>query len=210
MQVNQLIRQQFPGTEVVGSNYPPPATNVALSKLVSFGTMGAVATTFFGEKMFEMLGMPRPEFVQSMQSNKMGSCMGAWFLGNTVSQNLLNTGAFEVRTETDRNRSSRGPLYPPTPPLSSPLPLLKRTPGSTLVSRLGVVGCFFSRFSCCCTAALKKRDSMSTSSSLGGGVLRRGSYLFEVGAEAPAQRLRDHERLGERYEAIFVSGQPRR
>ena len=96
MQVNQLIRQRYPGTEVVGSNYPPPATNVALSKLVSFGTMGAVATTFFGEKMFEMLGMPRPEFVVSMQSNKMGSCMGAWFLGNTISQNLLNTGAFEV------------------------------------------------------------------------------------------------------------------
>lgn len=119
MQVNQLIRQQFPGTEVVGSNYPPPATNVALSKLVSFGTMGAVATTFFGEKMFEMLGMPRPEFVQSMQSNKMGSCMGAWFLGNMVSQNLLNTGAFEVRTETDRNRSSRGPLYPPSSTLVS-------------------------------------------------------------------------------------------
>jgi hypothetical protein len=59
-------------------------------------TPGAVATTFFGEKMFEILGMPRPEFVQSMQNNKMGSCMGAWFLGNTVSQNLLNTGAFEV------------------------------------------------------------------------------------------------------------------
>jgi hypothetical protein len=39
MQVNQLIRQQFPGTEVVGSNYPPAATNVALSKLVGFGTM---------------------------------------------------------------------------------------------------------------------------------------------------------------------------
>lgn len=96
MQVSQLIRQRHPGMEVVGSNYPPTAVNVALSKLVGFGTMGAVATTFFGEKIFEMLGMPRPEFVQSMQSNKMGSCMGAWFLGNTVSQNLLNTGAFEV------------------------------------------------------------------------------------------------------------------
>ena len=26
----------------------------------------------------------------------MGSTMGAWFVGNTVSQNLLNTGAFEI------------------------------------------------------------------------------------------------------------------
>lgn len=96
MQVNQLIRQHYPGTEVIASNYPPAAVNVAMSKLVNFGTMGAVATTFFGEKIFEILGLPRPEFVQSMQSNKMSSCMGAWFLGNTISQNLLNTGAFEV------------------------------------------------------------------------------------------------------------------
>ena len=39
---------------------------------------------------------PTPEFIANLQSNKMGSTMGAWFVGNTVSQNLLNTGAFEV------------------------------------------------------------------------------------------------------------------
>lgn len=96
MQVNQLIRQHFPGTEVVGSNYPPYALNVALSKVVSFATMGAVATAIFGDKIFEMLGMPTPELAAQMQQNKMGSCMGAWFLGNILHTNLLNTGAFEI------------------------------------------------------------------------------------------------------------------
>jgi selT/selW/selH-like putative selenoprotein len=94
--VNQLIGEQFPGTEVVGSNYPPSAANVAASKVVSFATMGCVGATFFGEKIFEMIGMARPELVVSMQANKMGTTMGAWFVGNMVSQNLLNTGAFEI------------------------------------------------------------------------------------------------------------------
>jgi len=96
MQVNQVIRQHFPGTEVVGSHYPPYAMNVAISKLVSFATMGAVGTAVFGDKIFEMLGMPTPELATQMQANKMGSCMGAWFLGNILHTNLLNTGAFEI------------------------------------------------------------------------------------------------------------------
>jgi len=99
MQVNQLIRQHFPGTEVVGSNYPPTAMNVALSKVASFGSMAAIAVSIFGDKIFEVLGTPMPEFVTSMQANKMGSCMGAWFLGNMVQTNLLNTGAFEIYYE---------------------------------------------------------------------------------------------------------------
>ena len=37
-----------------------------------------------------------PEFVTNLRGNKMGSTLGAWFIGNTLSQNMLNTGAFEV------------------------------------------------------------------------------------------------------------------
>ena len=95
--MHQLIHQRFPGTEVIPRNYPPPPTSVALAKLVNLGQLASVGLTFFGEKICEMVGMPtRPEFVQNMQSNKMGSAMGAWFIGNTASQSLLNTGAFEI------------------------------------------------------------------------------------------------------------------
>lgn len=40
--------------------------------------------------------MTVPEFVDNLKGNKMGSTLGAWFIGNTLSQNMLNTGAFEV------------------------------------------------------------------------------------------------------------------
>ena len=94
--MNSLIRQRFPGVEVVGSNYPPAASRVALAKLVNLGTFASLGLTHFGETICGALGVPTPELVANAMQNKMGSSAGAWFLGNTVSQNLLNTGAFEV------------------------------------------------------------------------------------------------------------------
>ena len=92
-----MILRRFPGTEVVGSNFPPSAFAVAASKAVNLGTFAAMGLTHFGDQLCAALGAtPTPEFVANLQSNKMGSTMGAWFVGNTVSQNLLNTGAFEV------------------------------------------------------------------------------------------------------------------
>ena len=92
-----MISQRFPGTEVVGSNFPPSAFAVAASKAVNVGTFAAMGLTHFGDQLCAALGAPAtPAFVANLQSNKMGSTMGAWFVGNTVSQNLLNTGAFEV------------------------------------------------------------------------------------------------------------------
>jgi len=94
--VNSLIRQRFPGVEVVGSNYPPASSRVAHAKLVNLGTFAFLGLTHFGETICGALGVPTPELVANAMQNKMGSSAGAWFLGNTVSQNLLNTGAFEV------------------------------------------------------------------------------------------------------------------
>jgi hypothetical protein len=70
---------------------------VAASKAVNVGTFAAMGLTHFGDRLCLALGArATPAFVANLQSNKMGSTMGAWFVGNTVSQNLLNTGAFEV------------------------------------------------------------------------------------------------------------------
>ena len=43
--MNSLIRQRFPGVEVVGSNYPPAASRVALAKLVNLGTFASLGLT---------------------------------------------------------------------------------------------------------------------------------------------------------------------
>ena len=112
-----MITQRFPGTEVVGSNFPPGAFAVAASKVVNVGTFATMGLTHFGDQLCAALGAPAtPAFVANLQSNKMGSTMGAWFVGNTVSQNLLNTGAFEVFYDGEMIFSKREEKRLPTIP----------------------------------------------------------------------------------------------
>lgn len=96
MQLRQIFAQNFPGVEVIGTNYPPKPTNVAIGKLVNIGSLTTIATSLFGDKLFPLMGLEVPELVNSLQQNKVGACAGAWFIGNTVAQNLQSTGAFEV------------------------------------------------------------------------------------------------------------------
>ena len=112
-----MISQRFPGTEVIGSNFPPSAFAVAASKAVNVGTFAAMGLTHFGDQLCAALGAPAtPAFVANLQSNKMGSTMGAWFVGNTVSQNPLNTGAFEVFYDGEVLFSKRKEKRLPTVP----------------------------------------------------------------------------------------------
>ena len=100
--MRQLIHARYPGTEILGSNYPPSLGAVAAAKFVNIGTFASIGLTHFGDQVWQSMNQlfgnahAVPEFVQNLQSNKMGSTIGAWFVGNMVSQNLLNTGAFEV------------------------------------------------------------------------------------------------------------------
>ena len=115
--MRNLILQRFPGTEVIGSNFPPSAFAVAASKAVNVGTFAAMGLTHFGDRLCLALGArATPAFVANLQSNKMGSTMGAWFVGNTVSQNLLNTGAFEVFYDGEvifsKHKTKRLPTIP--------------------------------------------------------------------------------------------------
>ena len=67
------------------------------AKLVNVATWTTLALTHAGDSVVRAFGLAQaPDFVTNLQANKMGSTMGAWFLGNTLSQNMLNTGAFEV------------------------------------------------------------------------------------------------------------------
>mmetsp|Transcript_21624 Transcript_21624/g.47499 ORF Transcript_21624/g.47499 Transcript_21624/m.47499 type:complete len:121 (-) Transcript_21624:591-953(-) len=58
--------------------------------------LSGIGVTFWGDKVFGALGVTPPEFYNSMKNNKMTTCMGLWFFGNTIAQNLLSTGAFEI------------------------------------------------------------------------------------------------------------------
>lgn len=97
MQVKQLLEQQYPGMEVVGSNYPVTALKQAAAQAVSMAQMGGFAMVIFGEKAFETLGMPVPQFyIQNVAQNRFGAGVAVWFLGNFVQNQLVSTGAFEV------------------------------------------------------------------------------------------------------------------
>jgi len=63
MQVKQLLEQQFgPGMEVVGSQYPPALWRQGLAQALGVVQMGALGGVIAGEKLFEVLGVPVPQW----------------------------------------------------------------------------------------------------------------------------------------------------
>jgi len=94
--VKQHLEQKFPGIIVEGSNYPPAQKSMALAQIVQMGMMATLGVTLMGPQIFGMLKMDPPTWHTAMAENKMTACMTTWFLGNTVAQNLISTGAFEV------------------------------------------------------------------------------------------------------------------
>ena len=58
--------------------------------------MATIGLTLFGERLFPLLNMAEPEALAGLKENKFAVVAGAWFLGNTISQNMMSTGAFEV------------------------------------------------------------------------------------------------------------------
>eukprot|EP00216_Chloropicon_sp_CCMP2111_P003724 CAMPEP_0198234830 /NCGR_PEP_ID=MMETSP1446-20131203/719_1 /TAXON_ID=1461542 ORGANISM="Unidentified sp, Strain CCMP2111" /NCGR_SAMPLE_ID=MMETSP1446 /ASSEMBLY_ACC=CAM_ASM_001112 /LENGTH=96 /DNA_ID=CAMNT_0043915653 /DNA_START=238 /DNA_END=528 /DNA_ORIENTATION=+ len=55
-----------------------------------------MAMTHFGNQVFSALQVPVPEFYRGIEEKKMVVSMGLFFVCNTIKQNLLSTGAFEV------------------------------------------------------------------------------------------------------------------
>eukprot|EP00878_Enallax_costatus_P031494 GHUV01034442.1.p1 GENE.GHUV01034442.1~~GHUV01034442.1.p1 ORF type:complete len:196 (+),score=46.05 GHUV01034442.1:135-722(+) len=97
MQVKQLIEQQYPGMQVVGSNYPVSPIKQAAAQAVSIAQMGGFAMVIFGDKVFDSLGVPPPQFyTQNVANNRFGAGVGLWFVGNLIQNQLVSTGAFEV------------------------------------------------------------------------------------------------------------------
>ena len=94
--MKNALLQRVPGLEVVGSNYPPAPAKVLLARLVGGVQFSVIGAALAGDKLFGDNGQA-PAWVRDLQQNKVQSCAAAWFLGNIVHQNLMSTGAFEVR-----------------------------------------------------------------------------------------------------------------
>ncbi len=99
--MKRALEQHVPGLEVVGTNYPPPLPKALLAKAVGSLQFLVIALTLAGHHLFPGAA---PPWLKSLQDSKLQSCMAAWFVGNIVCQNLISTGAFEVR---QRARAAR-------------------------------------------------------------------------------------------------------
>jgi hypothetical protein len=73
-----------------------------------------------------MLGVPVPPWQEYLTANKMSTCGMTWFMGNTLAQNLVSTGAFEVYYDGDLvfSKLLTGKL-PVVRPLSRPTAMQK-------------------------------------------------------------------------------------
>uniref|UniRef100_A0A7S2TTQ7 Selenoprotein T n=1 Tax=Lotharella oceanica TaxID=641309 RepID=A0A7S2TTQ7_9EUKA len=59
--------------------------------------MGVIALAAAGDSVFGSLGITPPSFYPALKENRWTAGIAAWIVGNIVSANLLNTGAFEIK-----------------------------------------------------------------------------------------------------------------
>ena len=59
--------------------------------------MGVMAFALLGQQLVEGVGLQlSPSMVLMLKEKKFAIIMGAWFVGNTLKNSLLSTGAFEI------------------------------------------------------------------------------------------------------------------
>jgi thioredoxin reductase-like selenoprotein T len=70
---------------------------VVLGQLVGVVQICIIAVALASDRIAAALGLHIPQDWQTTLNDKRAAiCMGAWFLGNTLRNGLLYTGAFEV------------------------------------------------------------------------------------------------------------------
>lgn len=96
VQVSHFVEAQFPGTEVLGVEYPVAFHKALMAKAVTVGQLGMTAVALGGDRIFPALGIAPPALYVQYREKKMGVLLGIWILGNLVQNSLTATGAFEV------------------------------------------------------------------------------------------------------------------
>jgi len=95
-QVRAHLQNQYPNIRIEGRNFIPPFPRPQLYQLVQLAYMSCIALLLFGNYIFPVLGIPPPQIYYDVQANKLAWVFGIYFVGNTICNSLLSSGAFEV------------------------------------------------------------------------------------------------------------------
>mmetsp|Transcript_657 Transcript_657/g.809 ORF Transcript_657/g.809 Transcript_657/m.809 type:complete len:119 (+) Transcript_657:133-489(+) len=101
--------------EVEGAIYPPAPLNAFLSQLCIYALFGLIALMFIGEQLFKSMDFePGAKIVAMLKNNFYASVMIAFVL-NTLAQQLVATGAFEIEIDNETVFSKIATGRIPTP-----------------------------------------------------------------------------------------------
>ncbi|KVI03368.1 selT-like protein [Cynara cardunculus var. scolymus] len=95
--MKNMLESNFPGLNVVLSNYPPPLPKRLVAKVVPVVQFGVIGVVMAGEHIFPRLGFAAPPpWYYSLRANRFGTISSTWLLGNFLQGFLQSSGAFEV------------------------------------------------------------------------------------------------------------------
>uniref|UniRef100_A0A7S2TFZ1 Selenoprotein T n=1 Tax=Lotharella oceanica TaxID=641309 RepID=A0A7S2TFZ1_9EUKA len=84
------------GMQVQGEIYPPTPMNVMLSQICMYVLFTMIALTFIGESLFKTVDFPLGLKVCNFLKTNFSATMILAFILNTMAQQLVATGAFEI------------------------------------------------------------------------------------------------------------------
>lgn len=97
-QVRNFVSQNVPelAGNIDGDVFPPSTFAVLLNQIVSYIWFGGLIYVFAGKFVWKLLGIPENNPVAKMLDDNRNMVIGGLFLLNTLSAQMLSSGAFEV------------------------------------------------------------------------------------------------------------------
>jgi len=97
LELRKFLEDTYPGQigHISAEQYPPPRMGVLAMQAAGLAQVACVALLLGGDKVFQLLGTPTPDWYAAVAENKMMT-FGAVWMANNVAAQMVATGAFEI------------------------------------------------------------------------------------------------------------------
>jgi len=95
-QLKNYLTARYPALYITGSEYPLTPSKALLSKLLTVVQYALYALLFFGQQIFDKLGMPPPAIYHRLTQNKAISFIMIMMVMGNINSMLTSSGAFEI------------------------------------------------------------------------------------------------------------------